>query len=66
MSQPKGDGAINPLAIPHSLLTSPDAVKVFLDALAELIAEAIVEEATQGTLQDAQNTSSPGVTPEAP
>ena len=54
------------LEISSSLKASPFALKIFLDALAELIAEAILEEATQGTLQDAQNTSSPGVTPEAP
>jgi hypothetical protein len=57
---------IGKVVVPAEVSASPLALKIFLDALAELIAEAILEEATQGTLQDAQNTSSPGVTPEAP
>ena len=43
------------LEISSSLKTSPLALTIFLDALAELIAEAILEEAAQGAHVDAQN-----------
>ena len=56
----------NTLEISESLRTSPLAVRAFLDALAELIAQAILEEAIQGSLQNAGKTSSQHATPEGP
>lgn len=54
------------LDISSSLQASPLAFTIFLDALAELIAEAILEEITQGTFQGVKNTSSATANTEVP
>ena len=60
------DNSETRLEISSCLRDSPLAVKIFLDSIAELIAEAILEKAAQGRLPGDENTSPSPATAEAP